>query len=154
MKVQKTAQRQADWFAVDRVILCAWHPIVHAILLRARSEPRPACLILAFVGSYPAWSARPNRVAPWAKSSHPAVKCVNCVKNQSSHPAVRCAKNRTHSVVVVLRDETRLQQEKVCAAFETNKTLSNNCWHVARMLHRCRHLGGNETPADKWTGIF
>ena len=41
--VQKRAQREADWFAVDRVILCAWHPIVHAILLRARSEPRPAC---------------------------------------------------------------------------------------------------------------
>ena len=30
--VQTRAQREADWFAVDRVILCAWHPIVHAIL--------------------------------------------------------------------------------------------------------------------------
>ena len=137
--VQKSAQREADWFAVDRVILCAWHPIVHAILLRARSEPRPACLILAYVGSYPAWCVRPDHVAPWAKSSHSAVKCV---------------KNRTRRIVVVLREEKRLQQHKVCAAFETRPKLSKKCWHVARMLHRCRHLGGNETPAEKWTGIL
>lgn len=136
--VQKRAQREADWFAVDRVILCAWHPIVHAILVRARSEPRPACLILAYVGSYPAWCVRPDRVAPWAKSSCSAVKCV---KN-------------TRRIVVVLREEKRLQQHKVCAAFETQAKLSRKCWHVARMLHRCRHLGGNETPAEKWTGIL
>ena len=136
--VQKKAQRDADWFAIDRVILCAWHPIVHAILLRARSEPRPACLILAYVGSYPAWCVRPDRVAPWAKSSRSAVKCV---KN-------------TRRIVVVLREEKRLQQHKVCAAFETQAKLSRKCWHVARMLHRCRHLGGNETPAEKWTGIL
>ena len=136
--VQKKAQRDADWFAIDRVILCAWHPIVHAILVRARSEPRPACLILAYVGSYPAWCVRPDRVAPWAKSSCSAVKCV---KN-------------TRRIVVVLREEKRLQQHKVCAAFETQAKLSRKCWHVARMLHRCRHLGGNETPAEKWTGIL
>ena len=138
--VQKRARREADWFAVDRVILCAWHPIVHAILLRARSEPRPACLILAYVGSYPAWCVRPDRVAPWAKSS-------------VFGSAVKCVKN-TRRIVVVLREEKRLQQHKVCAAFETQAKLSKKCWHVARMLHRCRHLGGNETPAEKWTGIL
>ena len=138
--VQKRARREADWFAVDRVILCAWHPIVHAILVRARSEPRPACLILAYVGSYPAWCVRPDRVAPWAKSS-------------VFGSAVKCVKN-TRRIVVVLREEKRLQQHKVCAAFETQANLSKKCWHVARMLHRCRHLGGNETPAEKWTGIL
>ena len=148
--VQKRARREADWFAVDRVILCAWHPIVHAILLRARSEPRPACLILAYVGSYPAWCVRPDRVAPCAKSSRFDVKCV---KNRT-----RTAGGRFTTVygriVVVLREEKRLQQHKVCAAFETQAKLSKKCWHVARMLHRCRHLGGNETPAEKWTGIL
>ena len=148
--LQKRARREADWFAVDRVIVCAWHPIVHAILLRARSEPRPACLILAYVGSYPAWCVRPDRVAPWAKSSRSALKCV---KNRT-----RTAGGRFTTVygriVVVLREEKRLQQHKVCAAFETQANLSKKCWHVARMLHRCRHLGGNETPAEKWTGIL
>ena len=141
--VQKRAQREADWFAVDRVILCAWHPIVHAILWCARSEPRPACLILAYVGSYPAWCVRSDRVAPCAESIHSAVKRV---KNRTSRKRKR--------IVVVLREEKRLQQHKVCAAFETQAKLSKKCWHVARMLHRCRHLGGNETPAEKWTGIL
>ena len=138
MVQKKAQQRDADWFAIDRVILCAWHPIVHAILVRARSEPRPACLILAYVGSYPAWCVRPDRVAPWAKSSCSAVKCV---KN-------------TRRIVVVLREEKRLQQHKVCAAFETQAKLSRKCWHVARMLHRCRHLGGERDASGKMDGDF
>ena len=154
MVQKKAQQREADWFAVDRVIVCAWHPVVHAILLCARSEPRPACLILAYVGSYPAWCVRPDRVAPWAKSSCSAVKCLQRVGLREEKRLQRVGVKNTRRIVVVLREEKRLQQHKVCAAFETQAKLSRKCWHVARMLHRCRHLGGNETPAEKWTGIL
>ena len=140
--VQTRAQREADWFAVDRVILCAWHPIVHAILWCARSEPRPACLILAYVGSYPAWCVRSDRVAPWAESSHSAVKRM---KNRTSRKRKR--------IVVVLGEEKRLQQHKVCAAFETQAKLSKKCWRVARMLHRCRHLGGTRRQRKNGRGF-
>ncbi len=92
--VQKRASREPDWFASEHAIVCAWHPVVHAVLQRATSEPRPACLILAYVGSYPAWCVGPDSVAPWPKSNSSAVKR---------------AKHRPHKIVVVLSEESRLR---------------------------------------------
>ena len=57
-------------------------------------------------------------------------------------------------MLAVLGKDMVLLQGKVCASFEMGKALTKKCWCVVREMHRCRYMGGNETPAEKWVGLL
>ena len=141
--VKRRSARSPGWFKTQSVVVCAWHPIVQALLARTRASTEATALILSYVGGFLAWCLPAGRLSEGDDGSY---------KRRVARGPVR----RRGRLVAALGEVRALDQNAICATLETNKNWvrRNQMWHVVNMLHRSRHLGGNETPGERWTGVL
>ena len=57
--------------------------------------------------------------------------------------------SRTHLVMVV--GHTFSWDERAASHdTQSDRAFSDSFWHIARLYHRCRRMGGTEAPAESW----
>ena len=62
---------------------------------------------------------------------------------------------RLNGCLARVRSRTEeLDQERLLAFIESTPSLSSGCWHVARLLHRCRRSGSCEAVVEGWNSTL